>query len=111
MPVRILSRIFSEKKWIKIINMPIIIVATGIMPPARAVIYTMWLTVGIFFNFVVCRRFRGWWASYTYVLSAGLDTGVGFMAKLIYLLLQIKNITYSNFHADCDSVPGITALR
>ena len=91
-PVWISSRMFPKKKWIKLINMPIILGSARGMPPARAVNYMMWFIVGIFFNFVVYRKFRGWWARHTYILSAGLDAGVAFMVILMYLSLQSNNI-------------------
>ena len=91
-PVWILSRMFPEKKWIKLINVPIIIGGTGGMPSARAVNYMCWFAVGIFFNFVVYKRYRGWWVRHNYILSAGLDAGVAFLAILLYFTLQIKDI-------------------
>lgn len=116
-PVWALSRMFPEKKWIKLINMPVILGATGMMPPARAVNYIMWGTVGIFFNFVVYRRFKQWWARHNYVLSAGLDAGVAFMAILTYFTLQNKNINGPEWWglelddhcplASCPTAPGI----
>ncbi|KAG0457663.1 hypothetical protein HPP92_022562 [Vanilla planifolia] len=116
-PVWILSRVFPEKKWIKLINMPIILGATSAMPPARAVNYIMWGTVGFFFSFVVYRRYKGWWARHNYVLSAGLDAGVAFMAILTYFSLQIKNIDGVKWWglelsdhcplASCPTAPGI----
>ncbi|KAM4112605.1 hypothetical protein ACJW30_05G152900 [Castanea mollissima] len=68
--------------WITLINMPIIIGGLGGMPPARAVNYLCWGAVGIFFNFFV----------HNYILSAGLDAGVAFMAILCYFTFQIREI-------------------
>ncbi|PON40112.1 Tetrapeptide transporter, partial [Parasponia andersonii] len=91
-PVWLLSRRFPNQKWIKLINMPIIIGATGNMPPARSVNFITWGAVGIFFNFYVYRRYKGWWARHNYILSAALDAGVAFMAVLLYFTLQSKDI-------------------
>lgn len=91
-PIWALSRMFPERKWIKLINMPVILGATANMPPARAVTYIMWGSVGVFFNIYVYRRYKGWWARHTYVLSAALDAGVAFMAILTYFTLQYRNI-------------------
>ncbi|KAK8936034.1 Oligopeptide transporter 5 [Platanthera zijinensis] len=116
-PIYILSRRFPEKKWIRLINTPIILSATGAMPPARAVNYIMWGAVGIFFSFVVFRRYKGWWARHNYVLSAGLDAGVAFMATLTYFTLQIRNIDGPKWWglelgdhcplASCPTAPGV----
>ncbi|XP_068636592.1 oligopeptide transporter 1-like isoform X1 [Aristolochia californica] len=91
-PVWVLTKLFPEKKWIKLIHMPIILGATGNMPPGRAVNFLTWGMVGIFFNYFVYRYFKAWWARHNYILSAGLDAGVAFMAVLVYFTLQIKDI-------------------
>ena len=75
-----------------LINKPIFIGGSGEMPPARAVNYLCWCAVGIFFNFYVFRRYKGWWARHNYILSAGLDAGVAFMAMLCYFTLRIRHI-------------------
>uniref|UniRef100_A0A7N2LQW0 Oligopeptide transporter 1-like n=1 Tax=Quercus lobata TaxID=97700 RepID=A0A7N2LQW0_QUELO len=117
LPVWVLSRLFPEKKWIRLINMPIIIGGSGGMPPARAVNYLCWGAVGIFFNFFVYRRYKGWWARHNYILSAGLDAGVAFMAILCYFTLQIRDINGIRWWgldlhdhcplASCPTAPGI----
>ncbi|KAF6153816.1 hypothetical protein GIB67_001049 [Kingdonia uniflora] len=116
-PVWALSRKFPQQKWIPLINMPILFSATSAMPPARAVNYLCWGTVGIFFNFFVYRRYKGWWARHNYVLSAGLDAGVAFSAILVYMTLQIKDINGMKWWgmelddhcplASCPTAPGI----
>lgn len=91
--------------------------ATGSMPPARSVNYLMWGLVGVVFNFFVYRRYKGWWARHNYVLSAGLDAGVAFMAIVAYVTLQGQNIEGVNWWglelddhcqlAKCPTAPGI----
>ncbi|KAJ6967554.1 oligopeptide transporter 1-like isoform X1 [Populus alba x Populus x berolinensis] len=116
-PVWILSRKFPEKKWIKLINVPVILQGTGSMPSARAVNYMCWFAVGIFFNIVVYKRYKGWWVRHAYILSAGLDAGVAFLAILLYFTLQIKDINGPTWWglelsdhcplATCPTAPGI----
>ncbi|KAG6619743.1 oligopeptide transporter 1-like [Carya illinoinensis] len=116
-PVWVFSRLFPEQKWICFINMPIIIGGAGGMPPAKAVNYICWGAVGIFFNFFVYRRFKGWWARHNYILSAGLDAGVAFMAILCYFTLQVRDINGMRWWgldlddhcplASCPTAPGI----
>ncbi|KAF8030989.1 hypothetical protein BT93_D0238 [Corymbia citriodora subsp. variegata] len=116
-PVWYLSRKFPNQKWIPYVNMPIILGATQSMPPARSVHYLSWGTVGIFFNFYVYRRFKGWWARYNYVLSAALDAGVAFMGVLLYFTLQSKDISGPEWWglanddhcslASCPTAPGV----
>ncbi|GMP73519.1 hypothetical protein CsSME_00031252 [Camellia sinensis var. sinensis] len=92
LPVWLLSRKYPEKKWIKLINMPILIGGAGGFPLVKAVNYRCWLAVGIAFNFVVYRRYKAWWVRHNYILSAALDAGVAFMAILCYFTLQIRDI-------------------
>ncbi|KAI6704313.1 hypothetical protein NL676_013449 [Syzygium grande] len=116
-PVRILSRMFPEKKWIMLINMPIIISGPPSVPPATAVNNICWLTIGVFFNIYVYRRCKSWWARHNYILSAGLDAGVAFMAILCYYTLLIRDINGMRWWgldlddhyplASCPTAPGI----
>ncbi|ESR65875.1 hypothetical protein CICLE_v10007550mg [Citrus x clementina] len=91
-PVWLLSRKFPEKKWIKNIHMPLLLAGPGSLPSAKAVNYLSWGAVGIFFNYYVYRRFKGWWARHTYILSAALDAGVAFMGVFLYFTLQSQGI-------------------
>ncbi|KVH96697.1 Oligopeptide transporter OPT superfamily [Cynara cardunculus var. scolymus] len=114
-PFWFLSRKFPEWKWVRLVNIPILINCPG--PPIKPVNYNMWFAVGMFFNFVVYKRFKSWWARHNYILSAGLDAGVAFMAILCYLVLQNRNINGPEWWglevddhcplANCPSVPGI----
>ncbi|KAE8691152.1 Oligopeptide transporter 2 [Hibiscus syriacus] len=118
-PVWLLSRMFPEKKWIKLIHMPMILGATMSMPPAKAVHYICWGTVGIFFNWYVYSRYKRWWAKHTYVLSAALDAGVAFMAVVLYFTLQSYNVSGPEWwglegtdHCDlahCPTFPGVVS--
>ncbi|PWA84209.1 oligopeptide transporter, OPT superfamily [Artemisia annua] len=66
---------------------------------------------------VVYKRFKGWWARHNYILSAGLDAGVAFMAILCYFALQIWDINGPKWWgieiddhcplAICPTAPGI----
>ncbi|XP_065862709.1 oligopeptide transporter 1-like [Euphorbia lathyris] len=118
-PVWLLSRKFPEKKWIRLINMPVFLAATSSMPPARAVHFLTWGVVGIFFNFYVYRKHKGWWGRHTYILSAGLDAGLAFMAIFLFFSLQAQDIygpqwwgLDSTDHcplAKCPTQPGVNA--
>ncbi|KAL0353333.1 UNVERIFIED_CONTAM: Oligopeptide transporter 5 [Sesamum angustifolium] len=116
-PVWYLSRKYPEKKWIGLINIPIIISGPSAMPVAKAVNYVCWFSVGLFFNLYVYRRYKGWWARHNYILSAGLDAGVAFMATLCFFTLQNHNIGGPSWWgldvsdhcplANCPTAPGI----
>ncbi|KAG6382491.1 hypothetical protein SASPL_157837 [Salvia splendens] len=82
-PVWYFARKYPEKRWIGCINIPIVLSGTLGMPVAKSVNCVSWLTVGILFNLVVYQRYKGWWARHNYILSEGLDVGVGFMGTLL----------------------------
>lgn len=115
-PVWVLLRIFPKQKWLRLVNMPVILGGALALPAARTVNYICWGTVGLLFNLFVYRRYKAWWARHNYILSAGLDAGVAFMAILCYFTLQIKNINGPGWWgldldhcplARCPTAPGI----
>ncbi|KAH9311294.1 hypothetical protein KI387_026329, partial [Taxus chinensis] len=67
--VWLFHKAFPDKEWIRLINMPVLIAATGMMPPATAVNYTSWILLGFIFSFVIYRYKKDWWQKYNYVLS------------------------------------------
>ncbi|RZR76841.1 hypothetical protein BHM03_00001728 [Ensete ventricosum] len=93
---------FPGQGWIRLINMPVLIGATGMMPPATAVNYTTWIIVGFFSGYVVYRFRRDWWTRHNYVLSGALDAGLAFMAVLLYLCLGLEDISLNWWGNDLD---------
>ncbi|XP_044462609.1 oligopeptide transporter 1-like [Mangifera indica] len=91
-PGWLLSRKYPEKKWIKNIHTPLILLGPLAMPSANAVHYLSWGAVGILFNYYIFRRYKPWWARYNYILSAALDVGLTFMGVLLYITLQSHDI-------------------
>ncbi|XP_072972532.1 oligopeptide transporter 7-like [Typha angustifolia] len=96
---------FPRQGWIRFINMPVLIGATGMMPPATAVNYTTWILVGFFSGFVVYRYRRDWWQRHNYLLSGALDAGLAFMAVLLYLCLGLENVSLNWWGNDLDGCP------
>ncbi|RLN22038.1 oligopeptide transporter 4-like [Panicum miliaceum] len=86
-----LHRAFPARRWIRMINLPVLIGATASMPPATAVNYNSWLLIGVAFNFFVFRYRKRWWERYNYILSAVLDAGVAFMGVLLYFAMSMEN--------------------
>ncbi|CAO2202324.1 unnamed protein product [Urochloa humidicola] len=105
--------------WLRLVNAPVLLGATGMMPPARSVNYLMWGAVGLAFNHVVYRRWKAWWARHNYVLSAGLDAGVAFMGIVSYAVLQSRGVNGVDWWglqvddhcalARCPTAPGVRA--
>ncbi|OAY76272.1 Oligopeptide transporter 5 [Ananas comosus] len=118
-PVWFLARCFPDKKWIRLINMPIILGGASIMFPTRAVNVIMWGFTGLIFNYTIYRRYKGWWMRHTYVLAAGLDAGIAFMGVLTFIALGSFNIYGLDWWggvqddycplATCPTAPGFTA--
>ncbi|TXG54085.1 hypothetical protein EZV62_019341 [Acer yangbiense] len=88
--VWIFHKLFPKQTWIPLINLPVLLGATGMMPPATAVNYNSWIIVGTVFNFFVFRYKKQWWQRYNYILSAALDAGVAFMAVLLYFSVGME---------------------
>ncbi|KAL3614823.1 oligopeptide transporter [Castilleja foliolosa] len=91
-PTYLLGRKYPEKKWIRLINVPLILGSTMSMPPARAVNYIMWGIAGIFFNIYVFRVQKKWWVRHAYVLDAALSAGIAFLAVILFFTLQSRDI-------------------
>ncbi|XP_073151658.1 oligopeptide transporter 4-like [Henckelia pumila] len=84
---------FPKHKWIKLINIPVLLGATAAMPPASTLNFNSWILVGTIFNCLVFRYRKGWWRRYNYVLSAALDAGLAFMGVVLYFCLGIENVS------------------
>ncbi|OAY43433.1 oligopeptide transporter 3 [Manihot esculenta] len=114
-PVWILSKMFPEKKWIPLINIPVISYGFAGMPPATPTNIASWLITGTIFNYFVFRYRKHWWQKYNYVLSAALDAGTAFMGVLLFFALQNegKNLKWWGTEIDhcplasCPTAPGI----
>ncbi|CAI0378710.1 unnamed protein product [Linum tenue] len=116
-PIWLLSRKYPEKKWIRLIYMPVFISGMGGLLPAKPIHFLSWGAVGVFFNYYIYRKFKGWWARHTYILSAALDVGIALLGLLLYIALQSKEIygpQWWGLEADdhcplakCPTVPGI----
>ncbi|KAF2306061.1 hypothetical protein GH714_010799 [Hevea brasiliensis] len=60
-PVWILSKMFPEKTWIPLINIPVISYGFAGMPPATPTNIASWLITGTIFNYFVFRYHKRWW--------------------------------------------------
>ncbi|XVE49429.1 hypothetical protein DITRI_Ditri01bG0081700 [Diplodiscus trichospermus] len=89
--VWLLHKTLPKQSWIPLINLPVLLGATGMMPPATPLNYNAWIIVGTIFNFFIFRYRKQWWQRYNYILSAALDAGVAFMAIVLYFLFGIQN--------------------
>ncbi|KAA8524890.1 hypothetical protein F0562_011313 [Nyssa sinensis] len=114
-PGWILSKIFPDKKWIPLINIPVISYGFAGMPPATPTNIASWLITGTIFNYFVFKYQKEWWKKYNYVLSAALDAGTAFMGVLVFFALQNegRNLKWWGTELDhcplakCPTAPGI----
>ncbi|XP_065621314.1 oligopeptide transporter 4-like [Quercus suber] len=88
--VWLLHKAFPKQTWIPLINLPVLLGATGNMPPATALNYNAWVVVGTIFNYFVYRYRKEWWQRYNYVLSGALDAGLAFMGVLLYFSVGME---------------------
>jgi OPT family oligopeptide transporter len=77
------QKAFPAQKWIRHVNVPVLIGATSLMPPGTAVNYTTWILIAFLSGYVVYRYRRNWWERHNYLLSGALDAGLAFMAVLL----------------------------
>ncbi|KAJ7534605.1 hypothetical protein O6H91_13G102300 [Diphasiastrum complanatum] len=110
-PVWLLSKAFPNQAWIRSINMPILIGATGSMPPASSVNYTTWFFVGFIFNYVIFKYHKAWWQRHNYVLSGALDAGLAFMGVFLYFTTGLENKSITWWGSNLDNCPLATCPR
>ncbi|GAU51476.1 hypothetical protein TSUD_413650 [Trifolium subterraneum] len=102
------QKAFPGQTWIRLINMPVLLGATSMMPPATAVNFTSWIVVGFISGFVVYRYKQDWWKRYNYVLSGCLDAGIAFMTILLFLTLGSNNIMLNWWGNNVEGCPLAT---
>lgn len=107
-PVWVLSKIFPEKKWIPLINIPVISYGFAGMPPATPTNIASWIITGMIFNYFVFKYRKGWWQKYNYVLSAALDAGTAFMGVLLFFVLQNEGVNLKWWGTNDDQCPLAT---
>ncbi|KAL6517583.1 oligopeptide transporter 4 [Orobanche minor] len=89
--VWVLHKAYPKQSWIPLINLRVLLGATGAMPPATPLNYNAWIIIETIFKFFVFRYRKSWWQRYNYILSATLDVGVAFMAVVLYFSLSMEN--------------------
>ncbi|VBB89230.1 Oligopeptide transporter, putative [Yarrowia lipolytica] len=85
------ERILSLQSTLKLFN-PVIFVG-GVLnfAPYNLSYATGGLYVSLLFSWIK-RRYSAWWRKYTYVLDAGLITGIAFSAIIIFFAVQYKGV-------------------
>lgn len=108
-PIWMLSKYYPKKKWIGLINIPVILYGFAGMPPATPTNIASWLITGTVFNYFVFQYRKRWWQRYNYVLSAALDAGTAFMGVLIFFALQHNGkVSFKWWGTEVDHCPLAT---
>ncbi|KAI1315018.1 hypothetical protein EDD11_001403 [Mortierella claussenii] len=89
-PFYYLKKVFPNS-LLEYVHIPVLLAATGMMPPAQAYHYTNWLALGFAFQFFARRYHPEWHLRFTYVLSAAFDSGVAFMVLLSFFIFTIRD--------------------
>jgi len=95
------ARRYPRSLW-RYVSFPLMLGGTGWIPPATVYIYFCWGIVGIFFNYFIKKRYRGWWMQYNYITSAGLDAGLFISTIVIFLCLELTNQTAPQWWGNVD---------
>ncbi|KAH7055168.1 OPT family small oligopeptide transporter [Linnemannia elongata] len=90
-PFYFLKKAFPNS-WLDYVHIPVLLAATGMMPPAQAYHYTNWLAVGFAFQFFARRYHPEWHLRFTYVMSAAFDSGVAFTGLLSFFIFTIRGV-------------------
>ncbi|KAI3891831.1 hypothetical protein MKW92_052718 [Papaver armeniacum] len=99
---------FPAQRWISLIHMPVLMGATASMPPATAINYTSFVTIGFLSGFVVYRYRQDWWRRHNYLLSGALDAGLAFMGVALYFFLNSNGVSLNWWGSNLDGCPLAT---
>ena len=89
-PFYYLARRFPRTVW-RYINIPIMLLAVGDVPPVNGINFASFTIVGFVFQWFTRRYHFRWWLRYNYPLSAGLDAGVIIGMFVIFFSLQMRS--------------------
>lgn len=85
------EQILSMQHTLKLFNPVVFIGGVLNFAPYNLSYATGGLYVSFLFSWIK-RRYSAWWSKYTYVLDAGLITGIAFSAIIIFFAVQYKGI-------------------
>ncbi|KAJ8661319.1 OPT family small oligopeptide transporter [Lichtheimia ornata] len=71
-------------QWLKYVHIPVILNATGMMPPAVPLNFSAWCAAGFVFMWYLRRYKYQWWSKYNYITSAAFDSAVAIGAIVIF---------------------------
>lgn len=96
----VIHYLFARKyprSWLRYLFTPSIFGAAGMIPPATTWYLMNYVLFGLAFNWLVRRRFFGWWTQYNYVLSGALDIGLALTVVISGLALGLSGKTFPDW--------------
>lgn len=105
-PFYFLAKRYPNSFW-KQVHIPVILSATGNMPPATPLNYTSWVFVGLVFMYYIRKYHFAWWAKFNYITAAALDSGLAISTLVIFGVLQAAPapVWWGNGGADINVTP------
>lgn len=75
------------------LHAPIMLGAMGWLPPATPLSFSTWGIFALLFNYVIRKRFHGWWSTYNYITAAALDAGLVLSTIVIFFAITLPGVT------------------
>ncbi|KAM0815583.1 hypothetical protein AB5N19_01382 [Seiridium cardinale] len=85
------------RSFLRYVFFPAIFGAAGMIPPATTWYLGQYVIVGLLFNYVIKKRFFGWWSRYNYVMSGALDIGTAFCVVVSALALGLSGANFPDW--------------
>ncbi|KAK9895732.1 putative oligopeptide transporter [Cystobasidium minutum MCA 4210] len=80
---------YYKARWIRLVNIPVMLSGLVLIPQATGLNHASWFIFGFVFQFLLRRyRFR-WWSKFSFITSAGLDSGTVISTLLVFFALQL----------------------
>lgn len=76
------------KHWVSRISAPVFFTGPGNIPPSTIYNYSLYFVISYGFNHYIRKWYRAFHVKYTYILSAGIDSGVSICAVIIFLCVS-----------------------
>ncbi|KAG0226519.1 hypothetical protein BGW42_003588, partial [Actinomortierella wolfii] len=83
--------------WLELVHVPVILGATGMMPPASPYHFYNWILIGFIFQFIVRRYRTEWYMRFNYVLSAALDSATAIFGLVLFFGFSMHGVKFPNW--------------
>lgn len=84
------------------LHAPIMLGAMGWLPPATPLSFSTWGIFALLFNYVIRKRFHGWWSTYNYITAAALDAGLVLSTIVIFFAITLPGVTLPQWWGNVD---------